>query len=171
MLPARRGPGSPTSTVAKKLNRGRDTVGKEIVAGVLDPSHQPDQRRGGEVHHASGDASVRCAPRPRRRARVHRRPAVVPRGLPMLDRFEQPRPVGPRRELAVLFRREARADEVVHLSRLVDGGYHAVAGAGERAGAVNDILPASAKPPSVTFGIHRLSGTGVRCSSACFRRS
>ena len=62
------------------------------------------------------------------------------RRVQVAEVFEQPRPVGPRRELAVLFRREARADEVLHLSRLVDGGDHAVAGAGERTGAVNDLL-------------------------------
>ena len=62
------------------------------------------------------------------------------RRVQVAEVFEQPRPVGPRRELAVLFRREARADEVLHLSRLVDGGDHAVAGAGERASAVNDLL-------------------------------
>ena len=62
------------------------------------------------------------------------------RPVQVAEVFEQPRPVGPHRELAVLFRREARADEVLHLSRLVDGGDHAVAGAGERAGAVNDLL-------------------------------
>ena len=40
----------------------------------------------------------------------------------------------------MLFRREARADEVLHLARLVDGGHNSVAGAGERAGAGNDLL-------------------------------
>ena len=54
--------------------------------------------------------------------------------------FEEPRPVGPVGQLLVLGGSEAGADEVLGLPRVVDGRDHAVAGAGQRAGAVDDLL-------------------------------
>ena len=54
--------------------------------------------------------------------------------------LEQPRPVGPGCEQQVLVRREAGGDEVLHLSRGVDGGDDAIAGAGQRAGTFDDLV-------------------------------
>ncbi len=53
---------------------------------------------------------------------------------------EQPCPVGPLGELAVLVRVKAGGDELAHLARLVDGDDEAVARAGELAGAVGGLL-------------------------------
>ena len=54
--------------------------------------------------------------------------------------FEQPRPVGPARHFPVLVRGAAGGDEVQGPPRLVDGGDHAAAGAGQGAGAVHHLL-------------------------------
>ena len=53
--------------------------------------------------------------------------------------LEEPRPVGPVREPLVLVVAEARSDEVLGLSGGVDGGDGPVAGAGEGAGAFDDL--------------------------------
>ena len=54
--------------------------------------------------------------------------------------LEEARPVGPGCQLLVLLRREAGGDEVLHRACVVDGHDDAVAGAGERTGAVDDLL-------------------------------
>ena len=54
--------------------------------------------------------------------------------------FEEPRPVGPVRQLLVLGRREAGADEVLELPRVVEGRDHAIPRAGQRPGAVDDLV-------------------------------
>ena len=54
--------------------------------------------------------------------------------------LEELRPVRPVNELAVLVGRDAGADEVLDLACLVDGRDQAVAGAGQRAGAVRHLL-------------------------------
>ena len=54
--------------------------------------------------------------------------------------LEQPRPVGPFQQLAVLLRGEARSDEVLGDAGIVDGGDGTVAGAGERAGALDNLV-------------------------------
>ena len=53
---------------------------------------------------------------------------------------EEPRPVGPVRQLLVLGRREAGADEVLDLPRVVESRDHAISRAGQRAGAVDDLV-------------------------------
>ena len=52
---------------------------------------------------------------------------------------EQPRSVGPRGEFRVLVGGQAGGNEVVRPPGVVDGRYRAVAGAGKRAGAVDDL--------------------------------
>ena len=54
--------------------------------------------------------------------------------------LEEPRPVRPGRELLVLVGREAGRDELLDAPRVVDRRDHAVAGAGQRAGAVDHLL-------------------------------
>ena len=53
---------------------------------------------------------------------------------------EQPRPVGPVQQLPLLVRGQSGGDEVLGLAGGVDGGDRAVAGAGQRAGAVHHLL-------------------------------
>ena len=55
-----------------------------------------------------------------------------------LEVHEELRPLGPVDQLLVLLRREAGSDELLGLPGVVDGRDHAVAGADQRAGAVND---------------------------------
>ncbi len=53
--------------------------------------------------------------------------------------LEELRPAGPARQPLVLFRSEAGRDELLRLPRVAEGRNHAVAGAGQRAGAVHDL--------------------------------
>ena len=62
------------------------------------------------------------------------------RAREVAEELEQPRPVGPLLHPPVLLVGEPGGDEVPGLARLVDGGDGAVARAGERAGALDDLL-------------------------------
>ena len=106
-------------------------VGEKKVAdlGVLVPyrrsqqGHRPHQV-GGETERPNVGGQV---PQPQRR---HKLPQVL----------EEPRSIGPIRELAVLVRRDAGGDEVLDMLVLADGRDHAVARSGQRAGAIDDLL-------------------------------
>ena len=53
--------------------------------------------------------------------------------------LEELGPAGPARQPLVFFRSEAGRDELPGLPRVAEGRNHAVAGAGQRAGAVHDL--------------------------------
>ena len=61
-------------------------------------------------------------------ADVGRQVSQPERRLEVPQVFEEPRPVRPARELVVLFGREARRDELIDVSRLIEGRDQAVAG-------------------------------------------
>ena len=93
----------------------------------------PDRRsqNGPRQHQVGGETE---------RANVGGQVAQPQRRLQLAQVLEEPRSVGPGRELAVLVRREPGGDEVLDLPGLADGRDQSVAGADQRAGAVDDLL-------------------------------
>ena len=80
--------------------------------------------------------------------------------------LEEPRPVGPLHQLPVLVFGEAGGDEVLGRAGLVDGGDGAVARAGERPGALHDLLEHGLEVEARADAQARR----VECGDACVQR-
>ena len=117
--------------IAARELRSAFLLGEKKVADqrVLVPDRRSQQghrpyQLGGETERANVGGHVAQPERLRKLAQV----------------LEQPRCVGPGRELAVLVRRQAGGDEALTVPGLADGRNQAVARSAQRAGAVDDLL-------------------------------
>ena len=117
-----------------------------VLTGELRSALLLGEKEGADVHAAMAYRRSLQGLRPHQVRGKAERPDVTgqvpqPDGARQVPEvLEEPRPVGPGRELLVLVGREAGGDEVLDLPRFVDGRDHAVAGAGQRAGTVDDLL-------------------------------
>ena len=101
----------------------------EREGGGVEPQQGAPLEVGGRIRAGAGADPVREESRQQREARARR-----------AEELEELRPVGPFHNAPVLVRGEARGGEVLGSAGLVDGGDGAVARAGERADALDDLV-------------------------------